>query len=81
MRKRTTLQVAILILFSAVYAAPNDAWLWLEEVDGINALAWVDGQNLRTAAELKSKPPLLKEQSSSAGVLILCSAGVPPRAQ
>ncbi len=32
-----------------------DSWLWLEEVDGVNALAWVNGQNLRTAAELKSK--------------------------
>ena len=34
----------------------NDSWSWLEEIDGVNALAWVEGQNQRTADELKSKP-------------------------
>jgi prolyl oligopeptidase len=53
---RDTLHILIVILFSALCAAANDTWLWLEEVDGINALAWVNGQNLRTAAELKPKP-------------------------
>jgi len=64
MRNKITLHIFILILFCAFIAlaraanetASNDSWLWLEEVDGINALAWVNGQNLRTAAELKSKP-------------------------
>ncbi len=56
--------IIILILFlaltvparAAIETVSDDPWLWLEEVDGINALAWVNGQNLRTAAELKSKP-------------------------
>ena len=34
----------------------DDPWLWLERVDGINALAWVHGQNLRTAGEFGSRP-------------------------
>lgn len=61
---RHTLHILIVILFSALYAAATDTWIWLEQVDGINALAWVNGQNLRTAAELKSKPefePLYKQ--------------------
>jgi prolyl oligopeptidase len=44
------------ILGSALFAKDADSWLWLEQVDGINALAWVNGQNVRTAQELKSKP-------------------------
>src|SRR5262245_30861333 len=50
----------IFFLFFAVLFIQNvradDQWVWLEEVDGINSLAWVNGQNLRTATELKSKP-------------------------
>jgi len=64
MRTRTILPIIIVILLRGSIApvravsdiASDDPWLWLEEVEGINALAWVNGQNLRTAAELKSKP-------------------------
>jgi prolyl oligopeptidase len=55
MRNKTTLYLIFLILFSALHASSSDTWLWLEEVDGINALAWVNGQNIRTATELKPK--------------------------
>lgn len=37
-------------------SSADDPWLWLERVDGINALAWVNGQNLRTAGEFDSLP-------------------------
>jgi len=34
-------------------AAPDDdPWLWLEEVEGENALAWVEAQNAATLARL-----------------------------
>jgi prolyl oligopeptidase len=56
------LHFLILILATVLIAParaanePADPWLWLEEVDGINALAWVNGQNERTARELKTSP-------------------------
>ena len=56
------LQFFVLILATILIAPahsaiePADPWLWLEEVDGINALAWVNGQNERTARELKTAP-------------------------
>jgi prolyl oligopeptidase len=59
---KTTARIIVLLLFlifsQHVRAEnpPDDKWLWLEEVDGTNALAWVNGQNLRTAANYKSKP-------------------------
>jgi prolyl oligopeptidase len=40
---------------SADQSAVTDPWIWLEEVDGINALAWVAGQNQRTDRELRVK--------------------------
>ncbi|MCI0413858.1 prolyl oligopeptidase family serine peptidase [bacterium] len=64
MRNKTTMHIVLLILFCALHAASNDTWIWLEEVDGTKALAWVNEQNQRTAAELKTKPefePLYKQ--------------------
>lgn len=48
---------AVAALFAALLVAQDtaDPWLFLEEIDGVNALAWVNGQNLRTADALKSK--------------------------
>jgi len=36
--------------------AHDDPWLWLENVEGENALAWARGQNERSLHELRSHP-------------------------
>jgi len=36
--------------------APDDPYLWLEEVEGPNALAWARGQNELAVAELEAHP-------------------------
>ena len=36
--------------------ADDDPFLWLEEVEGEAALAWVRGQNARTLAALEGDP-------------------------
>ena len=41
---------------AATPAEPEDPFLWLEEVDGPRALAWVNAQNTRTLAELEADP-------------------------
>ncbi|MGA1344000.1 MAG: S9 family peptidase, partial [Hyphomonas sp.] len=41
---------------SAAAAFDADAHLWLEEVEGEEALAWVTAQNTRTLAELEADP-------------------------
>lgn len=45
-------------LLTAMPAMANDEdpWLWLEDVEGENALAWARGQNERSLTELKSHP-------------------------
>jgi prolyl oligopeptidase len=40
----------------AMPAATDDPYLWLEDVTGAKPLAWVQGQNARTDAELASTP-------------------------
>ena len=40
----------------AAPAAPSDPYLWLEDVDGAKALAWVKEQDAESRAELESKP-------------------------
>ena len=37
-------------------AVADDPYLWLEEVEGEQALAWVKGQNSRTLAQLQADP-------------------------
>src|SRR5436190_3618622 len=37
-------------------ATASDPYLWLEDVDGEKALAWVRGQNNTTAKKLESQP-------------------------
>ncbi len=53
------------LAFGAVMAAESeDPFLWLEEVKGEKALAWVKAQDARTEGELKSDPlfqPLLDD--------------------
>ncbi|MEX0914336.1 MAG: hypothetical protein WDZ60_00445, partial [Wenzhouxiangellaceae bacterium] len=36
--------------------AHNDPYIWLEEVEGPNALAWARGQNVVSLAELEAHP-------------------------
>ncbi|MFN3521543.1 MAG: prolyl oligopeptidase family serine peptidase [Phenylobacterium sp.] len=49
-------------LFALSLPAPSaaqdaaDPFQWLEEVDGARAMAWVEGQNARTAARLEADP-------------------------
>ncbi len=46
-------------------AAPKDPFLWLEEVEGARALAWVHSQNTRSLAALQADPryPALEAQA------------------
>lgn len=37
-------------------AAPEDPWLWLEDIHGDKPLQWVDGQNARTEAAFAGTP-------------------------
>ena len=62
--KRNKVSQAILIIGAIVFVTAilvaqenlsEDEWIWLENIDGINALAWVNGQNMRTADALKPK--------------------------
>ncbi|WP_395374335.1 prolyl oligopeptidase family protein [Marinicella sp. W31] len=50
----------LLLLVSALVQADDDAFLWLEEVDGEKAMQWVVEQNENTAQAYKSSP-LYKE--------------------
>lgn len=59
MKKRFIFPILLLVALNSIHLYSQEKeglWLFLEEVDGVNALAWVNGQNLRTADELKSKP-------------------------
>lgn len=57
MKKRVALSMVLLLAAGlAVAAEPEDPFLWLEEIDGERALAWVKEQNARTTAEFQAKP-------------------------
>ena len=43
----------LMLLSATASAQTEDPWLWLENIDGPNAMAWVHGQNLRTAQQLE----------------------------
>ena len=44
------------IAFLGVTAPPSDPFLWLEDVNGTRAMAWVKAQNARTLGVLKNDP-------------------------
>jgi prolyl oligopeptidase len=46
-------------------AAGEDPYLWLEEVEGEDALAWVTSQNERSLADLKAKPHYAKFEAAA----------------
>ena len=54
MLKRVTIAVAMLAAVSLVAAAEEDPYLWLEDIDGAKAMAWVKEHNARTEKELKA---------------------------
>ncbi len=41
---------------SPIAPSPDDPWLWLEEVDGARARAWVEERNRASEAELEAAP-------------------------
>ena len=54
MLKRVTVVVAVALVSSFVLAAEEvDPYLWLEDIDGAKAMAWVKEQNRRTTKELE----------------------------
>ncbi|MBI4918267.1 MAG: S9 family peptidase [Acidobacteria bacterium] len=48
--------LAALVLLPTLALADDDPFLWLEEVQGEKALAWVKEQNLKSTAELEAVP-------------------------
>ena len=58
--KTTTIGATALALClaaaSPLTAQPADEWLWLEDVEGEKALAWVEEQNAASTAELEAVP-------------------------
>lgn len=53
---RRTVAFIACIAFLGVTAPSNDPFLWLEDVNGARAMAWVKAQNARTLGVLKSDP-------------------------
>jgi prolyl oligopeptidase len=54
--KITALFVLFLLLPAAALAEEPDPYLWLEEVDGARAIAWVKEQNAKSQKELQAVP-------------------------
>ena len=52
--------VLLISLFASSALAEEDPYLWLEEVEGERALAWVEKQNAATKAELTKHPEFQK---------------------
>ena len=60
-----------------VAAPDDDPYLWLEEIDGERALAWVEGQNAKTLAKFghaafaadrdRSVQPMLRRAEAARG--------------
>lgn len=48
--------LATVISFAVAQAADEDPYLWLEEIEGAEALDWVRAQNARSLAELEGDP-------------------------
>ena len=51
---RTVTLVLVCALLGA--SAPNDPYLWLEDVHGARAMAWVRDENAKTLAVLQRDP-------------------------
>jgi len=51
-----TLAITAALVATGTAMAQNDPYLWLEDVEGPNALAWARGQNEVSLAELESHP-------------------------
>ena len=56
MVKRVTFIVAGILAAGIAVAGDEDPYLWLEDIDGARAMAWVKEQNLRTTEELGKLP-------------------------
>ena len=70
------------ILMTSPPPDPTDPYLWLEDVDGPEAMAWVRARNAETAAELEQGPPyraledgLLRILDSAANLPYIGKAG------
>ena len=48
--------ILFLLLPAAALAQEPDPYLWLEEVDGAKAIAWVKEQNAKSQKELQAAP-------------------------
>jgi prolyl oligopeptidase len=55
---RTLAMAGLCVVYSAaaLVAQATDPYLWLEEVEGAEALAWVEARNARTVEQLSSHP-------------------------
>ncbi|MGQ0560409.1 MAG: prolyl oligopeptidase family serine peptidase [Gemmatimonadota bacterium] len=58
MKRLVALTVFVVLLWPAVGRAQDveDPFIWLEDVEGMRALAWVEAHNAQTLAELASTP-------------------------
>jgi prolyl oligopeptidase len=75
---KTFLALAVgLCLFAAACASlpsglrmtSNDPFLWLEDVEGAKALAWVEGENARSLAILQGDPRYAPAQAQALAIL------------
>lgn len=64
------LLAAVLLTFTASTAmSDDDPWLWLEDVQGERALAWVRERNAETLAELQARPDFAPTRERLLGIL------------
>lgn len=56
MRRLNVFFLGVLMILPAALLAQDDPYLWLEEVQGDKALAWVKQQNAASTAELEAVP-------------------------
>src|SRR5690625_7753681 len=56
MKKSFLLALAAGLGVSLTAMADTDPWLWLERVEGANALAWAQAQNERSLDEIRAHP-------------------------
>lgn len=56
MKSVLTLTAVMVLSIAATAIADQDPYLWLEEIDGKQAMAWVEQQNTQTVAKLEQVP-------------------------
>jgi len=61
--------VSVLVPWAASAADDNDPFLWLEEVQGARALAWVKEQNTRTTKVLEAVPEFAPTVAKTLAIL------------